>query len=67
MQSTKTRTERFRPDVTLGGTVEGLSLPQQEVRRDVSAEQKHQVRLVATQEKTVPFERYANQYCESVL
>lgn len=48
MASTSRPTERFRPDVTLGGSVENLSLPQHDVKRDVQAEQKHHATLEAT-------------------
>ena len=48
MASTRRPTERFRPEVTLGGSVEGLSLPQHDVKRDEQAEQKHQAMLEAT-------------------
>ena len=49
MASTNNKTDRFRPDVTEGGTVDALSLPQHDVNKDVQAEQKHQVVLVTQQ------------------
>lgn len=35
------RTERFRPEAAPGETVDGLSLPQQEAKREPAAVQKH--------------------------
>ena len=47
--SINTTTERFLPEVALGGTVESLSLPQQTQSKDAHAWQKHQVTLVEMQ------------------
>jgi hypothetical protein len=37
MAKTRSRTDRFRPLVAPGGTVEGLSLPQHDVKSDEHA------------------------------
>eukprot|EP00539_Tryblionella_compressa_P013397 CAMPEP_0178824892 /NCGR_PEP_ID=MMETSP0746-20121128/5923_1 /TAXON_ID=913974 /ORGANISM="Nitzschia punctata, Strain CCMP561" /LENGTH=78 /DNA_ID=CAMNT_0020486605 /DNA_START=152 /DNA_END=385 /DNA_ORIENTATION=- len=49
MAKTKSNTDRFRPEEAPGATVEGLSLPQQELKSDAAAVQKHQVAPVMTQ------------------
>ena len=49
MDKNKTAMERFRPEAALGGTVEGLSLPQHAVIKDAEAEQKQKVKAVVMQ------------------
>jgi len=43
----------LRPEVALGGTVDGLSFPHQELQSEADAEQKHQL-IPATAEATMP-------------
>jgi hypothetical protein len=47
MAKMRSKTERLRPDLALGATDAGLSLPQHEDKSDAVAEQKHQVAAVA--------------------
>lgn len=49
MERISSATDLLRPDVTLGGTVEGLSFPQQEDSKDVHAWQKHHDTAVVIQ------------------
>lgn len=49
MENTRSKTERFRPEVALGASEEGLSLPQHEENNDATAEQKQKPALVARQ------------------
>jgi len=50
--NTSKKTDRFRPLVTDGGIVEGLSLPQHDFNSDVKASQKHHVTLVTAHVRT---------------
>ena len=47
--------ERLRPEATLGGTVESLSVPQQDESSDPNAEQKHHEAPMAIQPNMLPF------------
>eukprot|EP00558_Chaetoceros_sp_UNC1202_P006230 CAMPEP_0197241320 /NCGR_PEP_ID=MMETSP1429-20130617/7387_1 /TAXON_ID=49237 /ORGANISM="Chaetoceros sp., Strain UNC1202" /LENGTH=50 /DNA_ID=CAMNT_0042701135 /DNA_START=26 /DNA_END=174 /DNA_ORIENTATION=- len=42
MERRRRRKDRFRPEFALGGTDDGLSVPQQELKREQVAVQKHQ-------------------------
>lgn len=48
MEIKRRKTDRFRPDRGLGGTLDGLSLPQQDEKSEAAAVQKHQAALAAT-------------------
>ena len=47
MERKSRKTERLRPEVGPGATLDGLSLPQQDDSSEPAAVQKHQVALVA--------------------
>jgi hypothetical protein len=49
MAMTSNKTDRLRPEEAPGATEEGLSLPQQELKREAAAVQKHHVAPVMTQ------------------
>ena len=49
MARTKRRTDLFLPEEAPGATDDGLSLPQQELKREAAAVQKHHVAPVMTQ------------------
>lgn len=49
MENTSSKTDRLRPEVALGATEEGLSLPQHAENKDATAEQKQKPALVARQ------------------
>jgi hypothetical protein len=48
METASSPTDRFRPLVTDGGTVEGLSLPQHDASSEPHAEHRQNDRLVTT-------------------
>ena len=54
METKSSATERLRPEVTLGGIVDGLSLPQHELKSDDRAEQKQKVAPVMRQDTNDP-------------
>lgn len=49
MENTRSKTDRFRPEVALGASEEGLSLPQQDENKEATAEQKQKPALVTRQ------------------
>lgn len=58
MHNMSKKTERLRPEVTLGGTVESLSVPQQDETSDPNAVQKHHEAPIATHPNIFPMVLY---------
>jgi len=64
MDRSRRKTERLRPELAPGGTVDALSFPQQVEIREPVAVQKHQPRPAAAQAKTFPCDMSLQNDCE---